>query len=713
MNKQTVKRDRSKFEQRAKELVSQMTLTEKVSQLLHASPAIDHLDIPEYNWWSEGLHGVARSGVATVFPQAIGLAATFDTEALEKVGAIVSTEARARYNTLSKLGDRDIYKGLTLWSPNINIFRDPRWGRGHETYGEDPYLTAELAVAFINGLQGDDPDYLKTAACAKHFACYSGPEDLRHEFDAVVSEKDLRETYFPAFKASVERAQVESVMSAYNRLNGEACSASPYLLQKILRDEWGFEGHVVSDCWAIKDIFTDHGLADNPVDGVALAIDAGCDLNCGSCYGHAVDAVIENKLDEAKVDQSLTRLLTTRMLLGLFEEEEAVGYNTLGFLDSDTEEHKAYNLEVSLKAPVLLKNDHLLPLKRGEHKTIGLIGPNMHNEEALEGNYVGTSSEYWTLLNGIQDYLKDTDTRILYSEGCHLYKDRVSGLGRANDRIAEVKAVCENSDVIIAAFGLDPGLEGEQGDQSNQFASGDKPNILLPGIQREVLDVIYSYEKPVILLVFSGSALALDEDAKQARAIMQCWYPGALGGKAIAQLLFGDHSPEGKLPVSFYSENYEIPDFNDYSMENRTYRFCEKDILYPFGYGLTYGDFEILEAKASNDSITKEGVTISVKVQNNSDVLATETVQVYVEAPAFGPLKPQLKAFGKVRLAGGEMGEVKLALSAEDFMVVNDEAEFVLPEGEYKLYVGFNQADELSEALTGKKCQMLTVSKAD
>ena len=310
-----VRRNRAKYKARIEALISEMTLTEKVSQLLHNAPAIERLNIPAYNWWNEGLHGVARAGVATVFPQAIALAASFDEESLYQVADVVATEGRARYNTFSRLGDRDIYKGLTFWSPNVNIFRDPRWGRGHETYGEDPYLSSRLGVSFINGLQGDDPTYLKAAACAKHFAVHSGPEEGRHAFDALVSEKDMRETYFPAFRAAVEEAHVESVMSAYNRVNGEAASASPYLLQKVLREEWGFEGHVVSDCWAIRDIFTFHNLTDNPVDAVAMSIEAGCDLNCGTCYSHAVDAVIENKLDEAKIDQALTRLLTTRMIL--------------------------------------------------------------------------------------------------------------------------------------------------------------------------------------------------------------------------------------------------------------------------------------------------------------------------------------------------------------------------------------------------------------
>jgi beta-glucosidase len=687
MTKKIKHRDRKTFEARAKALVDQMTLTEKVSQLLHKAPAIERLGIPAYNWWSEGLHGVARAGVATMFPQAIGLAASFDTDMMYEVGDIISTEARARYNTFSKLGDRDIYKGLTIWSPNINIFRDPRWGRGQETYGEDPVLTSDLAVEFIRGLQGDDPTYLKTAACAKHFACYSGPEDLRHEFDAVVSDKDLEESYFPAFQACVEEANVESVMSAYNRVNGFACSASPYLLQDVLRDKWGFEGHVVSDCWAIADIFKFHRLVDNPVDATAMSIEAGCDLNCGSCYGHAVDAVIADKLDEAKVDQALIRLFTTRMLLGLFEEEGQVSYDQLEWTVNDSPKHREKNLEVALKVPVLLKNDGILPLAKGGQKTIGLIGPNARNIRALEGNYEGTASRYWTVLDGLQDYLADTDTRLLFSEGCHLYKDRMSGLAEANDRLSEVQAVCQASDVIIACFGLDPGLEGEQGDQGNQFASGDKPDLGLPGIQREILETIYSYNKPTILLIMSGSAVALDQDVEKASAILQCWYPGSQGGKAIAQILFGDHSPEGKLPVTFYSEHYELPDFKDYSMIERTYRFATQGVLYPFGFGLTYGKAKVLSAD------WKEDRSLCVQVKNESDVDIRETVQVYVKAPQFGPVHPELKAFRKVALKAGEEKAVHIKLDGKAFRVVNDEGQSVSPKGQWKLYVGFGQPD--------------------
>ncbi len=692
------KRDRRPFRERAEALVSEMSLEEKISQMLHAAPAIPRLNVPAYNWWNEALHGVARAGTATVFPQAIGLAASFDPDLIKAAAEVISDEARAKFNAQRAEGDRDIYKGLTMWSPNVNIFRDPRWGRGHETYGEDPFLAGLLGVAFIEGLQGESPDYLKTAACAKHFAVHSGPEDLRHEFNAEVSDKDLYETYLPAFKACVEKGEVESVMGAYNRVNGEAACASPRLLQEILRGEWGFEGHVVSDCWAIRDIFNDHGLADRPADGAAMAIKAGCDLNCGSCYGHALDAVYEDLLSEDAIDEACIRLFTTRFMLGLFDETP---FDAIGYEDCDSPEHQAFNLEAAKRVPVLLKNDGILPLDKNEIKSIGIIGPNADNRRALVGNYEGTASRYWTISEGIYDYLEGSDTRIYFSEGCHLYKDRMQNLGEANDRISEVKTVCKKSDVIIACFGLDPSLEGEEGDTGNPFGSGDKADILFPGIQREVLHTIYESGKPVILLVLSGSCLALDEDSEKAAAIMQCWYPGAMGGKAVAGLLFGEASPSGKLPLTFYSEKYQAPPFTDYTMKNRTYRYYRGEVCYPFGFGLTYSRFSLDSVKISDYTITKEGITITADVSNTGEREACETLQVYVKAPEGGPLYPQLKATAKCPLKAGESGRYRLRLEEEAFEVFTEEGKAVIPEGDYELYIGFSQPDPRSAELTG------------
>ncbi|MDF2872130.1 MAG: Beta-glucosidase-related glycosidase, partial [Anaerocolumna sp.] len=586
-----VSKNREKTEEyrkRAKELVSRMTLEEKVFQMLHSAPAIERLNIKAYNWWNEGLHGVARAGVATVFPQAIGLAATFDEELIEEVADAVSTEARGKFVMQQEFQDTDIYKGLTFWSPNVNIFRDPRWGRGHETFGEDPYLTSRLGIRFINGLQGQDENFLKTAACAKHFAVHSGPESLRHEFDATVSVKDLNETYLPAFKACVKEAGVEAVMGAYNRTNGEPCCGSEFLLKKVLREEWGFEGHVVSDCWAIKDFHENHKVTAGPVESVALAVRQGCDLNCGNMFVHLLQAVEKGLISEEEIDQAVTRLFTTRIKLGLFEDKDKMPYRDISYKQVDSFEMKRLNEKAAKECLVLLKNEnHILPLKKSEIKTIGVIGPNANSRKALVGNYEGTASRYITVLEGLQDYLKE-EVRVFYSEGCHLYEDRKSKLSNANDRLAEVKGVCRESDMVIACLGLDAELEGEEGDTGNQFASGDKPDLNLPGLQQEILETIYNSGKPVILVLLSGSALAISWADEHAAAVLQAWYPGARGGKAIAEAIFGEYSPEGKLPITFYKTSEELPEFTDYAMNNRTYRYMKQEALYPFGYGLSY-----------------------------------------------------------------------------------------------------------------------------
>lgn len=696
--------------QQAIELVAQMSLEEKINQMLHGAPAIDRLGVPAYNWWNEGLHGVARAGTATVFPQAIGLAASFDREVLQTVGDVVATEGRAKYNAQFEHGDHDIYKGLTFWSPNVNIFRDPRWGRGHETYGEDPYLSGELGVAFIHGIQGDDPEYMKAAACAKHYAVHSGPEEKRHFFDAISSQKDMRETYLPAFKACVQEGKVEAVMGAYNRTNGEACCASPTLLQDILRDEWGFEGHVVSDCWAISDLYVEdhHALVETKEEAAAMAIKAGCDLNCGCTYGAALEAVWKGLLDEETIDEAVIRLMTTRYLLGILGDSKQE-FDAISYLENDTPENRKLNREIAQKTMVLLKNDGILPLTKGEHRTVGIIGPNANNRTALEGNYEGTASRYVTVAEGIQNALEDTATRVLYSDGCHLYADRYSNLAikGQNDRKSEVQAICEASDLIIAVFGLDPGLEGEEGDQGNQFASGDKPNILLPGKQRETLELIYSYGKPVILIHLSGSAIALDNDAKHANAIIQAWYPGAEGGNAVADILYGDANPQAKLPVSFYSENYDLPDFEDYSMQGRTYRYHTDDILYPFGFGLSYTDFELGRVEAKYES---EDLEIHTSVKNVGSRSGSQILQVYIEAPEHSTPYPQLRALTTIALRAGEEQDVTLTLPKKHLTVFNDDGDEVLTRGEYKVFVGFSQPDARSVELMGQAPIELTVT---
>lgn len=698
------------FEERAEALVSEMTLEEKVYQTLHGAPAIDRLDVKAYNYWNEALHGVARAGTATVFPQAIGLAATFDEDFLEDIAEAVSDEGRAKFNAQQKYGDYDIYKGLTFWSPNVNIFRDPRWGRGHETFGEDPYLTSRLGVRFIEGMQGKDEKYMKVAACAKHFAVHSGPEDERHSFNAVVSEQDLRETYLPAFKACVKEAGVEVVMGAYNRTNGEACCGSGRLLEDILRGEWQFKGHVTSDCWAIKDFHEYHMVTSTPVESVALAMNKGCDLNCGNIYGNLLKAVKDGLVEEETITRAVKRLFTTRMKLGLFDPQEKVPYHAIDYCVVDCDKHKILNEKAARKSAVLLKNaEGLLPLDKKDYKTIGVVGPNANNRKALVGNYEGTASEYITILEGIQRYVGE-DIRVLYSAGCHLCRDRMQGLAQANDRMSEVRAVAESSDVIIACLGLDASLEGEEGDQGNEFASGDKPNLNLPGLQQQVLEELVKSGKPVVLVLLSGSALALPYADEHVSAILQGWYPGARGGKAIADILFGEYSPEGKLPVTFYRTSEELPDFKDYSMKNRTYRYMKNEALYPFGYGLSYTKFEMSGTEISGDRIAADqSVTVRTTLTNSGDMEGAETVQVYIHACVENAPNYQLKALKKVTLKSGESKEITLTLSGADFALYNEEGVKVLEHCDYEVYVGTSQPDARSKTLMGTSPEKFVV----
>ena len=576
------------YRKRAKELVAQMTLEEKVGQTLYQAPAIPRLGIKAYNWWNEALHGVARAGTATVFPQAIGMAATFDEDLLEQVGDAVSTEARAKFNMQQKADDTDIYKGLTFWAPNVNIFRDPRWGRGHETFGEDPYLTSRLGVRYVMGLQGHDEDYLKAAACAKHFAVHSGPESVRHEFNAEVSEQDLRETYLPAFKACVQEGKVEAVMGAYNRTNGAPCCGNSYLLQDILRKEWGFEGHVTSDCWAIKDFHEGHLVTSTPVESVSMAMNNGCDLNCGNLFHFLTQAVENGMVDEKRLDEAVENLFMARMKLGVLDKKEENPFDKIPYTVVDSEEMRKLNREVARRSVVLLKNEnHILPLDKKKLHTIGVIGPNADSRKALVGNYEGTSSRYITVLEGIEDYVGE-NVRVLYSEGCHLYRDRTSNLAMEHDRDSEVRAVCEASDVVIAVVGLDATLEGEEGDTGNEYGSGDKPNLNLPGLQPDIIRIAKESGKPVIVVLLAGSAMALSWEDEHVDAILDGFYPGAQGGAAIAEILFGGANPEGKLPITFYQTTEELPEFTDYAMKGRTYRYMENEALYPFGYGLSY-----------------------------------------------------------------------------------------------------------------------------
>jgi beta-glucosidase len=698
------KNENLSFEERAKDLVSRMTLMEKASQMTHNAASVPRLGIPFYNWWNEALHGVARAGVATVFPQAIGLAATFDENLLYEVADIISTEGRAKHHEAARKNDRDIYKGLTFWAPNINIFRDPRWGRGHETYGEDPYLTGRLGVAFIKGLQGDDEKYMKTAACAKHFAVHSGPEAERHSFDAVVSKKDLYETYLPAFKEAVKEAKVEAVMGAYNRTNGEPCCGSKTLLNDILREDWGFQGHVTSDCWAIKDFHENHMVTSNALESIALALNNGCDLNCGNMYLNALLAHKEGLITEETIDKSVIRLMTTRMKLGLFDDESKVPYANIPYEKNDCKEHRVFARKVAEKTLVLLKNENnFLPLDKNKIKSIAVIGPNADSRDALIGNYFGTASKYVTVLQGIQEAV-NPDTRVYYSQGSHLYRDKVGGLSLPKDRFAEAVSIAERADVVVMCMGLDASIEGEEGDVSNEYASGDKKHLNLPGVQQELVEAIYKTGKPIILVLLSGSALAVTWTDEHLPAIIQGWYPGEEGGTAIASMLFGDFSPSGKLPVTFYRSTEELPDFTDYSMKNRTYRYMQNEALYPFGFGLSYTKFEYSDLKISKDTFeSHETVQLSAVVKNVGKYQSDETVQLYlkdVEASVDIP-KWQLKGIQKIHLKPGESKEIGFALTPRQMALIDEEGRCILEPGSFEVFIGGSQPDERSLKLTG------------
>lgn len=690
---------REEAQKRAKELVAKMTIEEKASQLRYNSPAIERLGIPEYNWWNEALHGVARAGTATSFPQAIGMAATFDEDLMWKAADAIATEARAKYNEYSRHGDRDIYKGLTFWSPNVNIFRDPRWGRGHETYGEDPYLTSRLGVAFVKGLQGDG-EVMKAAACAKHYAVHSGPESERHSFNAEVTKKDLQETYLPAFKALVKEAEVEAVMGAYNRMNGEPCCGSQTLIQDILRGDWRFQGHFVSDCWALKDFYEGHGVTSNAEESAAMALKAGCDLNCGVIYLYIIKAYQDGLVTEEAITTAAERLFTTRYLLGLFDGSS---YDAIPYEKVECREHLQLADQMTQESLVLLKNNGILPLNKETVKTIAVIGPNADSRAALVGNYHGTSSEYITILEGIHREAAD-QIRVLYSEGSHLYKNKSEGLAREYDRIREAVIAAEHSDVVILCLGLDKTLEGEEGDAGNSDASGDKLDLQLPEPQRVLMEAVAKVGKPVILCLSTGSAVDISFAEEHFDGILLTWYPGARGGSRVAKTIFGESSPSGKLPVTFYRNLDELPPFEDYSMAGRTYRYMKGDALYPFGYGLTYGKCTVKQVKFLHGKVEAEICNIG-----NCDT--GEVIQVYIKNldSDYAVKNYSLCAFKRVFLNTGETLKVELPIRDEAFFVVNDDGEYIQDGANFKLYVGFGQPDQRTQQLTGQRCAELLI----
>jgi len=691
------------IEERIADLLGRLTLEEKISQMIYHSSAIPRLNIPEYNWWNECLHGVGRAGVATVFPQAIGMAASFNAPLIKETAEIIANEARAKHHEFARQGDRSIYKGLTFWSPNINIFRDPRWGRGQETYGEDPYLTSQLGIAFVEGLQGDHPEYLRVAACAKHFAVHSGPESLRHTFDAQVSPKDLFETFLPAFRALVTEGKVEAVMGAYNRTNGELCCASPTLLQKILRDEWGFSGHVVSDCGAIADFHLHHRVTSTPAESAALAVNNGCDLNCGKVFFALREAVEQGLISEETIDRSLARLLRTRFKLGMFDPPEKVPYAQIPYEIVACPEHRAHARKVARESMVLLKNaNNLLPLS-SELKAVAVIGPNAASQKVLLGNYFGTSTQLVTALEGIRNRVSPK-TKVWYAEGCDLIAKEDSYWGNSPAAgFAEAIAAAQRSDAVIMCLGISPELEGEEGDAANSDGGGDRTRLGLPGVQEDLLKAIHATGKPIVLVLFSGSPLAVNWAQEHIPAIIQAWYPGEEGGSALADIIFGDYSPAGRLPVTFVKSVDDLPDITDYSMAGRTYRYMEKEPLYPFGYGLSYTEFAYANLKVPASAEVGQVIEVTVDVTNVGKRAGHEVAQLYVRALDAKVKTPfhSLQGFAKVYLQPGETANVKFSLAPRQLAVFCEDGSCRVEPGRYLLFAGGCAPDARSAALTG------------
>lgn len=676
------------FVKMAESLVDQMTAEEMMGQIRFDAEAIPRLGIPAYNYWNEALHGVARAGTATVFPQAIGNAAAFDTELLHRMGEVIATEGRAKFNAQSAHGDRDIYKGLTFWSPNINIFRDPRWGRGHETYGEDPYLTGKLGKAFIQGIQGDGK-YLKGAACAKHFAVHSGPENLRHEFDAVVSKKDLWETYLPAFEEAVTEAGVEMVMGAYNRVNGEVCCGSRELLIDILREQWGFTGHVVSDCGALMDFHMHHKVTDSVEETCQKALENGCDMNCGWAFRSLQSAYEKGYVTDEMLRKAAVHVLTTRFKLGLFDA--SCEYNQISYLENDTAENRALARKAACESMVLLKNDGILPLKKSALKTIGVIGPGADSRFVLFGNYNGTASKYVTYLSGIQDEA-EPDIRVLYSEGCDLVKEKEDFLCQPGRYLAEAEAVAEHSDVVILCVGLDGRLEGEEGDQGNPDASGDKAELTLPKAQKILCERVFAAGKPVILLVTGGSSIDIGEEAAKAQAVLYTWYSGQEGGHAAADILFGKVNPSGRLPITIYKKDNTLPDFTDYSMKGRTYRYLTEEPLYPFGYGLSYTTYAYREVCTA---VSEDGLHVQIALSNTGTKDGTEVLLAYIryEGEAFEKPIKSLKYFTRVPLKAGEEKTITFTIPMKDLRSVLEDGSREVIRGTYTLMIGGKETE--------------------
>lgn len=686
----SIYKDPSKpLDERVKDLVSRLTLEEKVNLLGYRSKAVPRLGIPAYNWWNEGLHGVARAGEATIFPQAIGMAATFDNDLLQQVATAISTEARAKYN-LAIAQDRHIqYMGLTFWTPNINIFRDPRWGRGQETYGEDPFLTATMGTAFVHGLQGDDQHYLKTSATAKHFAVHSGPEATRDYFDAKVDEKDLRETYLYAFHALVNGG-VESVMSAYNRVNGMPNSINKFLLTEVLRKEWGFKGHVVTDCGALNDVYLTHKTLPGPVEAAAAAIKAGIDLDCSTVLQEdALEAVKKGLLTEKEIDGALSALLRTEFKLGFYDDQALVPYHSYGADSVHNTQHIQLARKAAEHSMVLLKNtNNILPLKKSDYPSIMVIGPNAASFDAIIGNYHGTSSKVVNFVEGITA-AAGPGTRVEYDQGSD-YRDTTHFGGTW---------AAGNCDVTIAVIGLSPVLEGEAGDAFLSETGGDKKNLSLPASEIAFMKALRKSvpHKPIIAVITAGSDIDVDAISPYADAIIFAWYPGEQAGNALADIVFGKVSPSGHLPLTFYKSLSNVPDYKNYDMKGRTYRYYSGPVQYPFGFGLSYTTFAFQSGNNFKTNYkSTDTLTATIQVKNTGPMNADEVVQAYIEYPNAErmPLK-ELKTFKRISLNKGETRETTISIPIKEFQKwdLTKHGWKIYP-GDYKLVLGENSRDE-------------------
>ncbi len=678
---------------RVQDLLNRLTPEEKIYQMMNSTPAIPRLGIPEYNWWNEALHGVARSGIATIFPQPIGMAATFDDGLVHAVADAISDEARAMYNAALKKGYHMQFGGLTFWTPNINIFRDPRWGRGQETYGEDPYLTSRMGVALVKGLQGEDPRYLKVAACAKHYAVHSGPERLRHQFDAEVSPKDLWETYLPAFHALVD-AKVEAVMCAYNRTDGEACCANTYLLQDVLRNQWGFKGHIVSDCDAIADIYEGHKLVNSKTGAAALALERGVNLNCGDTYLSLIDALHQGLVTQKEIDSSLAILLRTRFKLGLFDPAGSDPYDRIPERVINSPEHRALARKVAEKAIVLLKNNGALPLSGGLKKYY-ITGPNAAAVDVLLGNYYGVNDRLVTILEGLAAQAQP-GSQMTYRQGVLLDRENVNPIDWASGE-------AKTADATIAVLGISGLLEGEEGESLASPSAGDRLDYNLPAAQLEYLRKLKKGNShPVIAVITGGSPMNLAEVQELADAVLLVWYPGEEGGNAVADILFGKVSPSGKLPVTFPRSYDQLPPYEDYGMKGRTYRYMKADPLYPFGFGLSYTTFSYGDLNVSKARIgPHENVVVTVTLTNTGKMASDEVAQLYVTHENQGEGAPlfALKGFQRVSLAPGASTRLSFTLTPEQLSLIDAKGLRVMPAGKIRISVAGSLPTHRSEEL--------------